>query len=68
MVRRAVDAGIVTGKEPMAVAAAAVYLATRVEPDPKTEKEIGAASGLSDVTIRKRYTEIRDVLGIKVTR
>jgi transcription initiation factor TFIIB len=68
LVKRAEDAGIATGKEPMAVAAAAVYLATRIEPDPKTEKEISAASGLSDVTIRKRYTEIRDVLGIKVPR
>jgi transcription initiation factor TFIIB len=68
LVKRAEEVGIATGKEPVGVAAAAVYLASLLESDRKTEKEISAASGLTEVTIRHTYTLMKEALGIEVPR
>jgi transcription initiation factor TFIIB len=65
LVRQAEEAGIASGKEPMGVAAAAVYLASLLESDRKTEKEISAASGLSEVSIRHTYSQMKS--GLKIS-
>jgi transcription initiation factor TFIIB len=50
------------GKNPRAVAAAALYLAC-VESDKKVvQKNVAKASGTSAVTLRKRYKELSQVL------
>jgi transcription initiation factor TFIIB len=64
LVRRAEEAGIASGKEPIGVAAAAVYLASLLESDRKTEKEISKASGLSEVSIRNTYGQMKKGLQI----
>lgn len=66
LVKKAEEIGITTGKDPTGVAAAAVYLASLLESDHKTEKEISKASGLTEVTIRHRYIEMKDALGISI--
>ncbi len=66
LVRKAEEAGITTGKDPMGVAAVAVYLASLLEGDHKTEKEISEASGLTEVTLRHRYFEMKNALAIDV--
>lgn len=52
------------GKSPTGVAAAAVYVTARVEQRPRTQREIADISGVTEVTIRNRYKEITDELGI----
>jgi transcription initiation factor TFIIB len=64
LVKRAEDLGIVTGKEPIGVAAAAVYLASLSESDHKTEKDVAAAAGVTEVTLRNRVAQMRRSLGI----
>jgi transcription initiation factor TFIIB len=68
LVKRSEEIGITTGKDPTGVAAAAVYLASLLESDHKTEKEISEASGLTEITIRHRYLEMKDSLGIEIPR
>jgi len=63
--RRAVDIlgeadrlKITFGKDPMGLAAAALYLACVMIGDKCTQKVIAAASGVTEVTIRNRYKEL----------
>ena len=51
--------GIVSGKHPMSMAAAAVYLAVRDNHEKVSQTKIAQASGISAVTIRNRVKEIK---------
>lgn len=53
--RRAVDLGIVCGRSPISVAAAAIYMASQASTDKKTHKEICDVSGVAEVTIKQSY-------------
>ena len=54
--------GIVAGKDPMGIAAAALYLACISSGGNKTQKEISIASGVTEVTIRNRCAGLRNLL------
>ena len=47
------------------VAAAAVYVASRLCGTPRTQREIADISGVTEVTIRNRYKEIVGQLGLE---
>jgi transcription initiation factor TFIIB len=49
---KAEDAGFSTGKNPMSLVAAAVYLATCINNEKKTQVEIARACGVSNVSVR----------------
>ena len=53
--KRAVDMDIVPGRSPISVAAAAIYMASQVSDDKRTQKEIAEIAGVADVTIRQSY-------------
>ena len=53
------------GKSPTGVAAAAVYVASRLCETPRTQREIADISGVTEVTIRNRYKEIVGRLGLE---
>jgi transcription initiation factor TFIIB len=54
--RRAVEKGIVTGKHPMSIASAAVYLVSQMTQNyKKTFGEVSEKSSMKDVTIRNCY-------------
>ena len=59
ILRKAKDAGIVAGKDPTGLAAAALYLACITEGGNKTQKEVSIASGVTEVTIRNRCAGLR---------
>lgn len=48
------------GKDPMGLAAAALYLACMENNENKTQKEISDASGVTEVTVRNRCKGLRD--------
>lgn len=50
------------GKDPMGLAAAALYIACVQEGERKTQKEIAEAAGVTEVTVRNRYKGLKDVL------
>lgn len=54
----------ISGKGPIGVAAAAIYLAALIEGKKKTQREVAEVLGVTEVTIRNRYKEIADSLGI----
>ena len=54
--------GIVAGKDPMGIAAAALYLACITSGGNKTQKEISVASGVTEVTIRNRCAGLKKLL------
>jgi len=56
----------IAGKDPMGIAAAAIYIACVIEADKKTQKDIAEASGVTEVTVRNRYKALRKVLNIEV--
>jgi len=51
--------GIVAGKDPMGIAAAALYLACISTGEVKSQKDISIASGVTEVTIRNRCAGLR---------
>jgi len=63
IVRMTEEREISAGKAPMGLAASALYLAGVVEGDVRTQKEIAAAAGVTEVTVRNRYKSLRADLG-----
>jgi len=60
------EAGYTEGKDPAGIAAAAVYIASIVANEKKTQREVAEASNVTEVTIRNRYREIVDKIFIEV--
>jgi len=55
---------ISVGKDPMGLAAAALYLACTMNGENRTQKDIAEAAGITEVTIRNRYKELKEVLNL----
>jgi transcription initiation factor TFIIB len=53
---------MVAGKDPMGIAAAALYLACISNDEAKSQKEISVAAGVTEVTIRNRCAGLREML------
>ena len=62
ILNEAKNEGIVAGKDPMGIAAAALYLACISIGESKSQKEISIASGVTEVTIRNRCAGLRKML------
>ena len=56
--------GEIAGKDPMGIAAAALYLACITTGESKSQKEISIASGVTEVTIRNRCAGLRKMLKV----
>lgn len=56
--------GITAGKDPAGLAAAAIYIASLLEDERRTQKEIAMVAGVTEVTVRNRYKELVRELGI----
>ena len=55
---------ISAGKDPMGLAAAALYLACVKNDEDKTQRDIAQAANVTEVTIRNRYKGLKDLLGV----
>ena len=62
ILRKAKKIGVVAGKDPTGLAAAALYIACITEGGNKTQKEISEASGVTEVTIRNRCAGLKTFL------
>lgn len=58
--------GIVAGKDPMGLAAAALYVACVIEQEKKTQKEIAEVANVTEVTVRNRYKGLKESLKLNV--
>ena len=66
IVSMAEEAGAVDGKSPLAVIGAAIYIASYETGHPRTQAEVSAVTQISEVTIRNRYKELSEKLGISI--
>jgi len=62
ILEKAKKLGIAAGKDPMGIAAAALYLACISTGEVKSQKEISLASGVTEVTIRNRCAGLRKMI------
>jgi transcription initiation factor TFIIB len=61
---RARQAGLSAGKDPAGLAASALYVASVLAGERTTQRDIAMAAGVTEVTIRNRYKNLRSSLGI----
>ncbi len=59
IIQRATEFNIVVGKDPLGFAASALYLSCMMNGNKITQKNIAGASGVTEVTVRNRYKELR---------
>jgi len=62
ILEKAKKLGIAAGKDPMGIAAAALYLSCISTGEVKSQKEISMASGVTEVTIRNRCAGLRKMI------
>ncbi|MFB6145344.1 MAG: transcription initiation factor IIB family protein [Candidatus Nanohaloarchaea archaeon] len=65
IIRKARDKGALAGRSPGAVVAAAIYIATLLEDEKINQKDIAETVNVTEVTVRKNYSEIAEALGIE---
>src|SRR3989338_2648116 len=66
ILEKAIGNGLISGRGPTGVAAAAVYIAGLLKGERRTQKEVANVAGVTEVTIRNRYRELRKKLNIEV--
>ncbi|WP_461864769.1 transcription initiation factor IIB [Thermococcus sp.] len=62
----AIQMGITSGKGPMGLAAAALYVAGLLEGEKRTQREVAEVAHVTEVTVRNRYKELVDKLHINI--
>lgn len=63
-VKKVQDKGLTSGKSPNAIAAACLYIASLMNKEKVTQLETANAARITEVTLRNRYREFSDALGI----
>ncbi len=66
LLKQAMKKGLVSGRSPTGVSAAAVYIASALVGERRTQKEVAEVAGVTEVTIRNRYRELKKELNIDV--
>ena len=56
---------LVTGRDPRGLAAAAIYIASILTDHRVTQRDIAMAAGVTEVTVRNRYKELVEHVGIR---
>jgi transcription initiation factor TFIIB len=64
VLKQADDLEITSGRGPTGMAAAAIYIATILTSERRTQRDIATVSGVTEVTIRNRYKEMADQMGL----
>jgi transcription initiation factor TFIIB len=62
ILRMAEAQGVTAGKDPMGLAGAALYIASHLEGEGKTQERVAKASEVTEVTVRNRYRALRSSL------
>lgn len=65
IMKKANEMEITSGKGPMGIAAASLYVAALLSGEKKTQREVADVAGVTEVTIRNRYKELLDKLKLE---
>lgn len=66
ILREARKKRVASGKDPMGLAAAALYIASLRNNERKTQKDIAQAAGVTEVTVRNRYKTLKRQLKLEL--
>lgn len=66
LLKRAMKKGLISGRSPTGVSAAAVYIAGAQAGERRTQKEVADVAGVTEVTIRNRYRELKEQLNLDI--
>jgi len=66
ILKEAQDKELTSGRGPTGVAAAAIYISSILCNERRTQREVADVAGVTEVTIRNRYKELTEKLGIKI--
>lgn len=65
IVQLAIRHGLANGKSPMGTAAAALYIASILSGQPRSQDQVAQAAGVTEVTIRNRYHTLAEALPVE---
>jgi len=65
ILRKAESSELTSGRGPAGIAAAALYVAALLNDERKTQREVADVAGITEVTIRNRYKELLEELGME---
>jgi transcription initiation factor TFIIB len=65
ILKRAEISELTSGRGPAGIAAAALYVAALLNDEKKTQREVADVAGITEVTIRNRYKELLERLGLE---
>ena len=67
ILKKAAEKELTSGRGPTGVAAAAIYIASVLLGEKRTQREVADVAGVTEVTIRNRYKELAEKLDIDIT-
>jgi transcription initiation factor TFIIB len=65
ILKKADEEELTSGRGPAGIAAAALYVAALLNDEKKTQREVADVAGITEVTIRNRYKELIERLGLE---
>lgn len=65
IIEKAQKVELTSGRGPTGIAAAALYVAALMNGEKKTQREVADVAGVTEVTIRNRYKELLEKLGLE---
>lgn len=65
IIENARETDALAGRSPTGIVAASLYIATRLEGEKLTQREIAEKVGVTSVTVRKNYKDLVEALGIE---
>ena len=66
LLKEATAQGLTSGRGPTGVAAAAIYIASVLTGERRTQRDVADVARVTEVTVRNRYKELCDKLGLNV--
>ncbi|MDP8012822.1 MAG: hypothetical protein RAK22_01835, partial [Nanoarchaeota archaeon] len=65
LLNEAEEKGLTSGKGPMGIASAVLFIALQINKERKTQRDVANVAGITEVTIRNRYKELHSALKLK---
>ena len=66
LIRKAQDKKLTSGRGPTGIAAAALYMATIMCGERRTQREVAEVAHVTEVTVRNRYKELAEELDVEI--
>jgi transcription initiation factor TFIIB len=66
LLKEATKKGLTSGRGPTGVAAAAIYIASVIRGERRTQRDVADVARVTEVTVRNRYKELCEKLGLDV--